>query len=224
MYTLQSLQDAISNEVDQSATGPTNGGTDWNIRLNLLNRAQKDWSETYDWSALLKVFNGNVTADSFVTLSLPVDFKKIDGYPLITWDGSSTNQFPVIDYSKRTQYSDSDRFVSILGNDSEGQSLIIHAGSLSSGASVQFTYYSSPVSLSSAGSLTQCPDGTYLIQRALYYLYKGREDGRFPEAKKEADKILARMIENQNTLGLAHEDNRIPRWEETHYSFRLGRD
>ena len=222
MWTLQTLQDSLSNEVDQSVTATA--GVDWNIRLNLLNRAQKDWSETYDWSSLLKVYNGNVTADSFVTLSLPADFKKIDGYPLITWDGKTTDQFPVIDYSKRSQYQDSDRFTSVLGNDADNKVLVIHSNSLSSGASVQFTYYSEPISLASAGSVTQCTDGTYLIQRALYYLYKGREDGRFPEAKTEADRILSRMIENENSYGQSHQDNRIQRWEDKNFSFRIGRD
>jgi hypothetical protein len=224
MWTLQLLQDAIANEVDQSATSATAGGTDWNIRTNLLNRAQQDWSETYDWSSLLKVHNGLITTAGFATYGLPVDFKKIDGFPLITWDGASTDKFGVIDHSKNTQYGDSDKYVSQLGNDASGKFLYIHANTLSSGASVQFTYFSSPVSLASAGSVTSCPDGSYLVQRALYYLYKGREDGRFPEAKAEADRIMARMIENENTHGQSHQDNRIQRWEEKNFSFRFGRD
>jgi hypothetical protein len=224
MFTLQSLQVALANEIDQSATAPTDGGTDWNIRLNLLNRSLVDWSNTYDWSALKKVHNGKVTVASFATYSLPADFKKLDGFPLIAWSSGTTDNFSVIDPSRKTQYTDSDRYAYVQGNDKDGMSLYINPANLISGASVQFTYYASPMSLASAGSLTECPDGSYLIQRTLYYLYKGREDGRFPEAKAEADKILARMIENENTHGLSSDDNRIHRWEDSHFNYRIGRD
>lgn len=222
--TLNDIQTLIAVEIDQSSSAPTDGGTDWNIRTSLINRSLKDWSESYDWKALLKTHNGLVSVAGLASYSLPADFKKLDGYPLITWDGSTTDEFPVIDQTKRTQYVDSDKYTYVMGNDSDGQFLYIHVSTLSSGASVQFTYYSSPVSLVSSGSISMCPDSTYLVQKTLYYLYKGREDGRFPEAKAEADRILARMIETENTLGQSHNDNRIPRWEESRYSFRIGRD
>jgi hypothetical protein len=102
--------------------------------------------------------------------------------------------------------------------------MYIHANTLASGASVSFTYWASPASLASASDITECPDGSFLVQRTLYYLYKAREDGRFPEAKIESEKILARMIENENTLGQSHDDNRVQRWEESRFAFRLGRD
>lgn len=224
-WSLLDLQNQIASEIDQSPTAPTQGGTDWNIRANALNRSLFDWSESYDWRVLLKVHNGVVsTSTGNASYALPTDFRKLDGFPRITWDGTNTASFTPIDATKNIQYVDTDKYVNILGNDRDNKVLYIHVPTLSSGASVQFTYWKSPQSLASATNLTECPDPTFLVQRSLYYLYKGREDGRFPEAKEESDRILSRMIENENTLGQAHNDNRVPNWNESRYGFKIGRD
>ena len=224
-WTLQDLENQMANELDQSATAPTAGGADWNLRLNALNRALFDWSESYDWRALLKVHNGVVsTASANASYVLPSDFRKLDGFPTITYDGVNTEQFTPIDTTKNHQYTDTDQYVNILGNPRDSQILYIHARSLVSGASVQFTYYAYPASLASTTNVTECPDPTFLVQRALYYVYKAKEDGRFPEAKTESDKILARLLENENTLGQAHRDNRVPNWNQSRYGFKIGRD
>lgn len=213
----------IASEMDQSPTAPTQGGTDWNIRLNAMNRALIDWENSNDWDSLKVVFNGKVTTAGFATLGLPANFKKLDGFPGIVWDGSTFNQFQVVDPSTNGQYLDSDKYVNVFDNAKDGKALYIHASTLASGASVQFTYYKSPQSLASATDVIEVPDPTYVVQRALYLIYKGREDGRFPEAKVEADKILARMIENEASRGLAYKDRSIPNQLEQR-SFRLGRD
>lgn len=225
MWSLLDLQNQIANEMDQSATAPTQGGTDWNIRLNSLNRALFDWAESYDWEVLKKVHNGIIsTSTGNASYALPSDFRKLDGFPLITWDGSSTAQFTPINASNNQNYLDTDKYVNILGNDRDNRVMYIHSNSLVSGASVQFTYWKSPTSLASATNLTEVPDESYLVQRALYYLYKGREDGRFPEAKVESEKILARMIEQENTLGMAHADNQIQNRSFNRFGYRIGRD
>ena len=223
-WSLLDLQNQIANEMDQSATAPTQGGTDWNIRLNVLNRSLFDWAETYDWQVLKKIHNGIIsTSTGNASYALPADFRKLDGYPLITWDGSNTGQFTPVDASSNSRYLDTDKYVNILGNNKDAMVMYIHSSALTSGASVQFTYWKSPVSLASATNITECPDPSYLVQRSLYYLYKGREDGRFPEAKVESEKILARMIEQENTLGMAHSDNSIHNYNQTQ-GFRIGRD
>ncbi len=222
-WTLLDGQIQIASEMDQSPTAPTQGGTDWNIRLNAMNRALIDWENSNDWDSLKVVFNGKVTTAGFATLGLPANFKKLDGFPGIVWDGSTFNQFQVVDPSTNGQYLDSDKYVNVFDNAKDGKALYIHASTLASGASVQFTYYKSPQSLASATDVIEVPDPTYVVQRALYLIYKGREDGRFPEAKVEADKILARMIENEASRGLAYKDRSIPNQLEQR-SFRLGRD
>lgn len=222
-YTLQDAQEHIASEMDQSASAPTAGGTDWNIRKNALNRALIDFENSNDWDSLKVVYNSNVTVAGFATLGLPTDFKKIDGYPGIIWDGVTFNEFQVVDPSTNTLYLDSDKYVNIFDNPKDGKRMYIHASTLASGASVQFTYYKSPQSLASATDVIEMPDPTYAIQKALYYIYKGREDGRFPEAKVEAEKILARMQENEASRGIAYKDRSIPNQLESK-GFRVGRD
>lgn len=223
-YTVSDIQTWIANEIDQSETAATEGGTDWDIRMGAMNRSLIDWASSNEWSALKKVHNGRVSVAGGASYVLPQDFGKLDGFPRIVWDGSSISEFPVVDPSKNSQYVDTDRYVNIFDNARDTKVMYIHSGTLSSGASVQFTYWKSPQSLASASDVIEVPDPTYVVQRSLYYIYKGREDGRFPEAKVESEKILARMIENENSRGLAYNDRRIPNWNEERYSFRIGRD
>lgn len=222
--TLQQIQDLIASEIDGNAS-ISSGSSDWGNRLAPINRSLTDWAQTYDWDALKKIHNGVVsTATGNASYALPANFEKLDGYPKITYDGSDTYDFPAIDPSDRYQFNESDKYVMVLGNPSDGYTMYINASTLSSGASVQFTYYTSPVSLVSAGSLCECPDPTYLVQRSLYYIYKSREDGRFPEAKVEADKILARMVESENSKGISHADRYVHNFLDSTYKHRIGRD
>ena len=220
MATVNDLMLAIANEIDQSATAPTTGGTDWTIRLNLINRSLKDWAETYDWDELKKIFNGVIsTSTGNASLALPGDFRKLDGFPKV-----GEYDYLNVDPSRNGRYSSSDKYVNILGSPMSGPVMFIGTDTLASGTSVQFTYWASPASLSTISQVAEIPDSTYLVQRTLYYLYKGREDGRFPEAKAESDKILARMIENQNTRGLSSADRRVSVGGEYFPNFRIGRD
>ena len=224
-WTLSSLQQQVGLELDQSATVPTEGGADWNVRLALINRSQLDWAESYDWNVLKKVHNGLIsTSTGNASYALPADFRKLDGFPKITWDGTNSDEFTPVDVSINSQYVSSDKLVNILGNDRDGKTMIIMGGTLSSGASVQFTYFSTPASLATGTHLTACPDPNFLVQRTLYYWYKAREDGRFQEARTEADRVLARLIENENTPGRSDTANRVPTWNQSRYSFRIGRD
>jgi predicted Rdx family selenoprotein len=224
-WTLQDVQNAIASEVDQSASSPTEGGTDWNIRTNFINRSLIDWSETYEWESLKKIHNGIIsTSTGNASYALPADFKKMDGFPQITADGMTTYGYPVDDPTSNTRYVGTDRFVNILGNERDNKVMYIHGGALASGASVQFTYYASPQSLASANDIIVMTDPTYLVQRSLYYILKSREDGRFPEAKTESDRILMRMIENENTLGQSHVERTISVFPENYKSWRVGRD
>jgi hypothetical protein len=190
-----------------------------------INRALFDWAETYDWNALKKVHNGLIsTASANASYALPADFRKLDGHPMIAADGSNVFEFTAIDPSRRNDYSATDYWVLVLGNQRDTQTMYINSPVLVSGASVSFTYYASPVSLATGGSVTECPDPSYIVQRSLYYLYKAREDGRFPEAKVESERILARMIENETSLGLAYADRQVSNWLATRHHFRIGRD
>jgi hypothetical protein len=222
-WSVYDIQQHIAYEIDQSDTPPTEDSSDWAIRLGAINRSMIDWANTNDWNSLKVVHNGRVSVAGGASYVLPTDFSKIEGLPRIVSDGVTAFDFPVVNPSNNNLYTDSDKFVNILGNNRDGNILFIHSLTLASGASVQFTYWKSPQSLASSSQIAEIPDPTYLVQRSLYYLYKGAEDGRFPEAKVESDKILARMIENENTLGIAYVDRNIPNFLNTQ-NFRIGRD
>lgn len=222
-WTVTDIQNQIAHEIDQSASAPSEGGTDWNIRLGLINRSLRDWAETYDWDDLKKIYNGVIsTSTGNASLALPAGFRKLDEYPRIMSDGSTAYDFPQVDPSNNHRYVDTDKYVNILGDESNGRTMYIHAGTLVSGASVHFTYWAYPASLASASNVAEIPDASYLVQKTLYYIYKGREDGRFPEAKVEADRILARMIENQNSRGMASTDRRVGVYQDPYKTWRVG--
>lgn len=224
-WTVQDVQNQIASEIDQSDTAPVEGSTDWKIRLNAMNRSIYDWEESNDWDALKVVHNGIVsTSTGNASYALPANFDKMDSFPRIVWNGSTMNEFPVVDLSKNTIYTDNDLFVNIFDNIRDRKTMYIHSPVLVSGASVQFVYWKSHTSLASASDTILLTDPTYIVQRSLYYIYKGREDARFPEAKVESEKILARMIENENSRGLAYQDRKISNELEDKYKFRIGRD
>ncbi len=215
------LQSQLAVELDRSTTAPAATSSDYLARRASLDRANRDWAESYEWSSLLKVHNGLIsTSSANASYVLPLDLKKIDS-PIRV--GGYTSPMLVVNSSDNGRYLDSDNYVNILGNENTGQIMFIHTNSgLGSGASVQFTYFSQVTSLSTTTSVSPCPDPTYLVQRALYYVYKAKEDGRFPEARSESDKILARMIENENTLGKGYVNRTIQ--VPSVGGFRIGRD
>lgn len=223
-WTLQDIQNQIASEIDLSATAPTTGGADWSLRLNAINRSLRDWADSYEWRSLHKVFNGVIsTSTGNASYALPTDFRKLDGFPRVAISGTNYD-LPAVNPSDNRKYTSSDKFVNVLGNETSGYVMYISADTLPSGASVSFTYYASPATLSSATQVAEIPDPTFLVQKSLYYILKAQEDGRFPEAKSESDRILARMIENENTLGKAYVDRNIQAGGEKNYGFRIGRD
>lgn len=219
-WTESDLQSQMSVELDRSTTPPAVTSSDYLARRSALDRANRDWAETYEWNALLKVHNGLVsTSTGNASYAMPADFRKLDS---LVGVGGITSRLQAVHPTDNSSYSDSDNFVNVLGNESSGYILYLHAGTLASGTSIQFTYFSQVTSLSTTTAVSPCPDPTFLVQRGLYYIYKSKEDGRFPEAKAESDKILARMMENENSLGKAYVDRtlQVP----SVGGFRIGRD
>ncbi len=207
-------------ELDRSTSSPAVTTSDWLTRQAVLDRANRDWAESYDWKDLLKVHNGNIsTSSANASYVLPADFKKLDGNLRV---GGLTSPLLVVNPTDNGRYVDSDNFVNVIGNENTGRVMYLHTSALASGTSIQFTYFSQVTSLATTTSVSPCPDPTFLVQRALYYFYKATEDARFPEAKAESDKILARMIESENSLGKAYVDRtlQVP----SAGGFRIGRD
>lgn len=228
-YSVAEIQARIAALVDHDASAPSATSDDYAHRLKLINLAQSEWAQLYDWKVLYKEYTTlTSTATGNVTISMPSDFRKLAGYPRITADGTSTYDFPEISPTERSQYTPTaDRFCYILGNPSGGYDLVVNPatsnGQLASSASIYVSYYASAQSLCSPVDVSMCPDPEFLVHRATAYLWQSTEDDRFPIAQAEAEKRLARMLERENTHSEAN-SGRIKTEAETKYSFRIGRD
>lgn len=217
------LQKRIWSVVSQDSTPPTAGGDDWNLNLTYLNMAQNEWGEAYGWQSLFKeVHTLSSTSTANSTLSLPNDFRRLDGFLRICDETNSEHEYSLIEPATKSQYVSTDKFCYLLGYPGS-YSLVINPGTHGTGASIFYSYWASPASLVSPVDVSMCPDPAYLVQRSIAYLWEARDDGRFPQAKAESEKILARMLEFEVTKGHSYDDS-IRTEEETKFSFRIGKD
>jgi hypothetical protein len=205
---LQTIQDMIASEADQTAVKVV-GDSDWDLRNTYINWSQRDFGEAYNWRSLTKeVYSIISQATGNATIPLPWDYRKPAGYFSAVWDGSITQEYTLIDITRKSQYSSEEKYVVEVGNPRNGYSFVANPPSFVSGASIHYTYHACLPSLASPADISMCPDAEYLVQRSLFYLYRARSDPRFQEAAARSDLILARLIENEESRGEAF-DNTI---------------
>lgn len=221
--TLDDIQSSIAGIVDQNPDTADISTDDYALRTNYINRALREWGEIGQWQTLYRQFNGNVSTESGnASIALPTDFRKLASYPHIVNPDTANEEFPeVLPQDDQLDYND--HRVWIMGSPNGGYIMRVHGTTLSSGASFMVPYYACTASLASPANKADIPNPDYLVQRAVAYLWEGREDSRFPQAKAEADRILANMMERENTPNLASS------WGEVHTTgdrtgFRIGVD
>lgn len=220
--TLDDIQSSIAALVDQDDDTSSISTDDYGLRTNYINRALREWSEIGQWQTLYKQFHSNIsTSAGNASVVLPSDFRKLASYPHIVNPDTANEEFPEV-LPQEDQMADNDHRVWIMGN-SQGYVMRIHGTTLASGASIMVPYYAGVASLASPANVAEIPNPEYLVQRAIAYIWEGREDPRFPQAKAEADRILANMLERENTPNFASS------WSEVHTigdrtGFRIGVD
>jgi len=226
---VQEIQNRIGAGLDQVAS-VTAGAEDWDLRLKYINMAQTEWSQFYDWQVLYKEYNTlTSTSTGNTSISLPSDFRKLASFPKVVYDGTNTSEYEEVRPQERTQKVDTDKYQYIMGNDSDGYTMVINSGNadrqLPSGASIFISYYATAGSLASPTDISPIPDANYLVHRALAYIFQSADDTRFQIELGEADKLLARMLEREAVHSEAANDySRIRTVEEKRYGFRIGRD
>ena len=222
--TIDTIQQRIANYADENTTIASINTTDYADRLVYLNEAMQEWQEATDWRVLYREFNVNVsTATGNATIVLPSNFRKLASFPKISYTASSTAFFPETSPLSAGQYGDTDKRTEILGNNTEGFFLRIYGVTLSSGASVKVPYYSTVSSLASPANIPEIPNPEFLVKRTLAYVLEAREDSRFVEMKAEADRILANMIDRENTFSVASDESSVKTVEQTKFGgFRTG--
>lgn len=223
--SVDEVQGRIAAVLDQDQNTANISSADYSLRLSYLNMAQREWAESADWDVLYREYNTRTsTSTGNASVAMLGDFRKLASFPKITYDGSTTELFEEIRPQEKGQKADTDRYVMMLANASQGTfTMFVNAGTLASGASIMAPYYTSPASLASPVDVSRIPNPEYLVQRTLAYVWESRGDERFPQAKLEADKILQRMLEFESTKGEGFY-NVVKTQEETRYDFRWGRD
>ena len=152
---------------------------------------------------------------------LPNDFRKLASFPQISYDGTNTAKYSEVRPEEDAQYGATDKRVWILGSPQGGYTLRIFGSTLASGASVKVPYYRSPISLVSPANIPDIPNTDFLVKRTIAQIWEAREDPRFPQAKSDADRVLANLLEFEQAPSRAFDD-RVKTQEELRFSFRIG--
>ena len=220
--TIDSIQSRVAGFVDQDENTSNIDSTDYSLRLSYINRSMMKWAEIQDWQVLFKEYNMLVsTSTGNASVILPVDFRKLAGFPKITFDATNTTEYPEV-LPQEDGYEASEKRVWILGDPSDRYILRVFGATLASGASVKVPYFASPVSLASPADIPEIPNTEYLVQDCIAQIWESREDNRFPQAKAEAEKILQNMMTFENSPNNASDYWRAKTVDETKYGFRWG--
>lgn len=216
--TVDDIQGRIASVLDQDGNSSNIDTSDYALRLTYMNMALREWSEIYDWQALYTEFNTlTSTSTGNTSIALPSNFRKLASYPVITADGATSSLFPEVRPQEAGQYSTNDKRVEITGNPLNGYNMAVFGTALVSGASIKVPYYQSPTSLVSPANTTEIPNPEYLVRRTIAHWWEARGDDRFPQAKAEAERILANMIDYENVFSEASTNDRVKTVEETRY-------
>lgn len=218
------VQSRVASIVDEDPSSSNISTADYALRLAYMNMALTEWSEAYDWQALYTEYNTlTSTSTGNASIALPTDFRKLASFPVITYDGATSAQFPDTRPQTAGQYGSNDKRVQITGNPQDGYNMAVLGTALSSGVSIKVPYYMSVQSLVSPANIAEIPNPDYLVKRTIAYWWEARGDDRFPQMKLEAERILGTMLDYENTFGEASTDDRVKTVEQTrHGDFRWG--
>lgn len=194
--TLEEILQRIGSYVDQDASTPSD--SDLAIRQNFVNFAYEEWAVAYDWEELKEDYNFTISNASQVSLSLPTNFMKFQ-QPIVLHNSGVNYEYKQIDGRDLPKYNETDYVYYVEGNRQAGYTAIVPMG-FASGASVTTRIQVFPSSLATLTHIPAMNNPNYLVQRGIAFVLEGRGDSRFPVAKADADRILANMIEHQNSL------------------------
>lgn len=201
MATLNTVLTDIAAIIDQDTAAVT--GTDLSVRVNLVNQAQREWAETYQWKDLQFKLNPSFGL-SATSLGLPSNFKKLMS-PVYDIAKTSDNEYREITRADAFVKDSTDRYVTVNGNDADGRYLFINPA-LISGASVVLTYQAYPSSVATLADTVTCPNPQFITNRVLSHIMAARSDERFPQFKAYADDQLSNLIEEESTLSGGQEN------------------
>ena len=193
LYTVSDVLSDVAGYINQDTTLPT--GTELTTWINLINQAQQEWGNSYQWKELRVDKYSPSFGLSFTSLALPSNFKKLMS-PVYDMSKTSSNKYLEIPPSDRHLKTSDQKYCYFVGNDLTGKALVINPA-LPSGASIVFDYQAFPSSVASTTDVLTCPNRQFIVKRVEAYILSSRSDPRFPLVKAEADNSLANMIEEE---------------------------
>lgn len=206
MATLRNTLDDIAAIIDQDTTLAT--GTDLTVRVNLVNQAQREWAEAYQWKDLRFRYAPSFLLSGFSS-ALPANFKKLMS-PVVDVVKTSDNKYLEISPSDALTKLSTDRYIYIRGNDADTRHLRINPPLLS-GASLVLEYQAYPSSLATLADVVTCPNPQFIVNRVLSQIMAARSDERFPQFKAYADSQLQNLIDEESTPS-GGENNETPNY------------
>jgi hypothetical protein len=215
--TVEDVQKLIASQLDLTRT-VTEGSTDWNLRLDFINRRQRMWSEVTNWQMLYTEYNSQVTT-SLTTISLPSNFRKFAGYVKIDGD-----EYTEIAPQEQDRFTSSDDYYYRMYDSSTGRYNLIISGSIASGTSIYVPYYRTPASVVTSSDLINCPDNEYIIKGVMADVLESRNDDRYQRKQDEADLVLRNMMETENAHNKESDQSRVRTIEQNQYTYRWGED
>lgn len=216
--TLEQLLEDIGAYVDQDTTLPTS--TELNVRVNLIDQALSEWSDTYDWRQLR--FAGTVSATlSGTSAALPSNFRKMLS-PLYDMSQPVTKdrEYVEIDPSQQYRRQRTDKVIWTGGDSVRGHYVGLFG--FVSGFSGVFDYQALASSMATLADVCVCPNPNFITKRTIGLILEARSDSRFPQLKADADAELRKMVEFEDTPSGA-ENNRISDWPRS-TGFTIGED
>ena len=225
--TVSNIFTAVAASVNQSATAPTAGGAEHNLWLEYINHAVREWSAAADWEDLRKNYYPSITSLTQASVGLPQDFRELAAPPRHYGTGiDGGEEWPIIVPEEIGLYNvETDKYIYVFGDISNGFSLQWNPGTLASGASLSIPYFSYPTSLASPAQVPVVSDSQYLIDRVTAFVWEGRSDPRFQQAEAKAREKLLLMVEANSMnkysghAGIVYTKNTLSK-----QGFRVGRD
>lgn len=217
MSTLQQILQDTAAYVNQDPTLVT--GTDLTAWANLVNQAQNEWGDTYQWKQL-RYTTFPATGFSQTSIGLPTTFKKLMS-PVVDYSTGvdSPTAYEQIRASDRFNKVSTDKYVYLMGNDAQGKYLVVNPA-LTSAASLAYDWQGTPSSMATLQDVAVCPSREYLVKRTIQYILSARSDSRFPQIKSEADELLSNMVEEEAAIS-GGQRNTTPDYYKSR-NFRLG--
>jgi hypothetical protein len=224
--TVSDIMTRIASTVNQEADAPDSTSSEFTLWLAYLNRSQDEWAESNDWEVLRKFYYPTVAGVNQATVALPLDFKNLAGPARIFYASQTqAEEVPYINDEQKSFQLAEDKFVTIVGDNSSGRSLIFNPATLASGASLQVTYFSMPTALANAGQYPPVPDPSFLVDRTIAYIFEARSDPRFQLMESKARERLLNMVQMANEDKWANYSNPNPVSNSMRRAgFRVGRD